>query len=235
MRRIFTFLSIVFFLSCSSEKDFFNQEIISRDEKAVNFTDFITVFKDQEEKTSVDIGIWMFKTKELNLNSIANWIGVQNEGKFILEPINVVWVDYVSKSKQEAEEKVITFLINNNFLHRSGSSIGYAAVFEQNYWIEQYRETWSDKLNPNTINNHGRVFLGFETKTNEGNRAFVSTGAFSVEDEKHLFLSFDDALKQFNETEIWKIYSEYLSVNNVVKNYWFSTFDHRKIKTFILK
>lgn len=191
-------------------------------------------FKLTDKNTAFKFGIWMFKHKGHNKNSIANWISVQHLGKDVLEPINVLWLDFKAKSKEESTNNVIKFLELNNFIMRSGSSVGYFSFFEDFEWVPQYKATWSDKLNPNTINNHGRTFLSHQINDNLGKSFFVSSGAFSIEDEKHLFISFKDALNQFKEVEDWSIYLENLDAGNIIKFENYDTFDHEGIKVFIL-
>ena len=234
MRKFLLIFISVLLSFCSSNEDLIPLSN-SKSEKIINLLYPLTINKNNEEKVSLDIGVWMFKRNELDVNSIADWLGIRFDGKVLLEPINIIWVDFVSKNKEEAEQKVLTYLEKNNFLHRSGSSTGYLGIFENNYWLHQYRETWSDKLDPNTVNNHGRIFLGYETFSNLGNSVFVSTGAFSVENEKHHFISFEKSLWQFHETEFWKVNSEVTTLKNIVKNDTYSTFDHNRVRTFILK
>ena len=150
--------------------------------------------------------MWMFSEKQFEVNAIADWIGVKKNGKTILEPINIIWVDFRATNKNEAIENITTFLNDNGFLLRNGSSNGYYGLFDSSEWIHQYKETWSDNQNPNTINNHGRIFLSHQLKSNLNNAVFISTGAFSIEDQNHYLISFDDALKKIDKTGQWQIF-----------------------------
>lgn len=221
----------LFILLCSCSE---NNILLEPKTPALKFKYKLTIPKNNSF-VSFNFGIWMFKANYINKNAIANWINVEHLGKKVLEPINVVWVDFRAKNKEESTENIISFLTQNNFLMRSGSSIGYSSFFEDYQWVGQYQETWSNKLDPNTINNHGRIFLSHQIKTESNGSFFVSSGAFSVESEKHLFISFKEALQQFNAVKGWSLYKDKLNVGNSIVFDNYSTFDHEGIKVFILK
>jgi len=159
---------------------------------------------------------------------------VKKNGKTILEPINIIWVDFRATNKNEAIENITTFLNDNGFLLRNGSSNGYYGLFDSSEWIHQYKETWSDNQNPNTINNHGRIFLSHQLKSNLNNAVFISTGAFSIEDQNHYLISFDDALKKIDKTGQWQIFKNRFISNNIIQNNDYITYDHKGIKVFVL-
>lgn len=232
MRLVIYLVFICLLWSCSkTEEDIFTN-IVPENIPIFLLSNSFTIHKNNIENISLNMGLWMFKEKKYEKKSIANWIDVQHEGKFILEPINVIWVDFKATSKNEAKQKILTYLETNKFIHRSGSSIGYFGYFGSSNWVSQFRETWSDKQNPSTINNHGRIFLNFETTTSNGQKVFITSGAFSIENEKHLFVSFDKALDAFNNTQTWQLYSENLNVHQILNDYTYTTFDHKRVKIF---
>ena len=169
-----SFLFVLFLLttSCSDKTDVFELR-----QEQVSISENILINRKNKEELNLEVGLWMFNKKTPEINSIANWIGIKQNGKAILEPINIIWLDFIATNKLEAEENIVNFLKTNGFLMRSGSSTGYYGLFENETWITQYMETWSDNANPTTINNHGRIFLAHELKDNTNNTFFVSTGA----------------------------------------------------------
>lgn len=197
-------------------------------------TSNITIVSDSTERANLNFGIWMFNKKKTEIDAIANWIGIKRNNKNILEPINIVWVDFKANNKKEATENITDFLFANEFLIRSGSSTGYFGLFENNTWLPQYKETWSDKQDPVTINNHGRLFVAHEIMSNLDNPVFVSTGAFSIESQQHYLISFNEALNKMQEVNKWKIKEDKFRVGNIVKDDTYTTFDHQGLKIFIL-
>ena len=222
----FTFLILLIF-SCKEEESYYENE-------KIDLIDRITVFNNSNNTISFNFGMWMFSEKQFEVNAIADWIGVKKNGKTILEPINIIWVDFRATNKNEAIENITTFLNDNGFLLRNGSSIGYYGLFDSSEWIHQYKETWSDNQNPNTINNHGRIFLSHQLKSNLNNAVFISKGAFSIEDQNHYLISFDDALKKIDKTGQWQIFKNRFISNNIIQNNDYSTYDHKGIKVFVL-
>ncbi|WP_299012152.1 hypothetical protein [uncultured Polaribacter sp.] len=217
-------------ISCSKNETLF-------EEKTENINLAYTIdLKDKKNNILFDFGIWMFKNKEPNQNGIANWLNIPHQNKEILEPINVLWIDLKSKNEEEATNAILFFLKQNGLAERKGSSTGYATFFEDYQWKEQYRETWSDKQDPITVNNHGRIFVAHKTKyQNQDKDFFVSTGAFSIEDEQHLFVSFKEAQEQFKVLENWRLHANALKVGNIINTNNISTFDREGVKVFILK
>ena len=178
-------------------------------------------------ESSATVGIWMFsspenatipalltenRTKpELKVQAIAEWLGVPlvlpgGIEQDILEPINVMWIDYTAENHEEARGNVQDYLEQADFeLEAPGSSLfpnhsyGYWGWYDGGMVTDMVRQwpatsTWVDALQP-TENNHGRVFATVNVGTEE-NPAFYTLGAFSREssrDEGHKFLSFDAA------------------------------------------
>lgn len=226
-----SFLIVLFLItsSCSDKTDVFELK-----QEQVSLSENIKITCKNKENLNLDLGLWMFNKKTPEISSIANWIGIQLKGKVILEPINIIWLDFKATNKVEAEENIVKFLKANDFLMRSGSSTGYYGLFENDYWIPQYMETWSDNTNPTTINNHGRIFLAHELKDNSNKSFFVSTGAFSIESESHHLISFRDALKDLKAVIDWTVFNYSYQAKNIITSNNYTTDDHNGIKIFTL-
>lgn len=184
-------------------------------------------------ESEVIIGIWMFKN-----NHIANWLGKSNDGEEIYEPINVIWIDYVSSNENEAKEKVAGFLGNNSFKTRGGSSTGYFTFMGDSIVLKKIKQnpsdkTWSDG-NALVNNNHGRIFIGNSTTGN----AFYTLGAFSREKGiSHNFISFNSARDALNLSGKWVIEGIETNIPNIHPpgSYsGFSTKDHDRVLVFVL-
>ncbi len=226
-----SFLFVLFLLttSCSDKTDVFEFR-----QEQVSISENIQINRKNKEELNLEVGLWMFNKKTPEINSIANWIGIKQNGKAILEPINIIWLDFIATNKLEAEENIVNFLKTNGFLMRSGSSTGYYGLFENETWITQYMETWSDNANPTTINNHGRIFLAHELKDNTNNTFFVSTGAFSIESKSHHLISFREALEDFKAVNDWTIFNYNYLAKNIILSNNYTTDDHNGIKIFTL-
>lgn len=229
LKKFSLIFALSIFSSCS-------EDIISLEEKAPDIKlKYSLSIQDKNTINTFNFGIWMFKEQHNHKNAIANWLNIPHSKKEILEPINILWVDFKSKTKKEASEKIASFLALNGLILRNGSSTGYSSFFKDYEWSAQFKETWSDNTNPATINNHGRIFISNNLKNDEeDNFLFVTSGAFSVETEAHLFLSFKDAVNQFNAVDNWRLYNSKLKVGNKINTSEISTFDHEGVKVFVL-
>lgn len=104
-----------------------------------------------------EIGKWMINSD----GTIANWLGQEQEGRTIHEPVNVVLVDRSSKTIEEARENLLNTLSRAGFpslpLH---SSTGYNGILAGSVYA-QYpggaRQVFSDGAFFSE-NNHARVF-----------------------------------------------------------------------------
>jgi concanavalin A-like lectin/glucanase superfamily protein/ZU5 domain-containing protein len=177
------------------------------------------------------IGVWMFCDRkfltsncdapsEVTGEFISQWATDRSgQGLTILEPINVLWIDYSAETQEDAESNVSDYLTAAGFetegpswnpplswdlcglspLNVPAHTSGYRARLNGE-WIDQWpeRQTWVDARVPNP-NNHGRVF----TTTNVGTSqdpVFYTLAAFSREgewdcsrDNSHQFVSFTEA------------------------------------------
>ena len=194
-----------------------------------------------------ELGVWMFRENNLGFGSIAKWWlngGLRDgfrphehlppsdvagfkelagKGVVIHEPINVLWIDYSSKTAAQARGRVEQYLEDAGFqqelskgvvggfpawpLHGdgysawvNGSFVGQTA-FEQSIG-EELGIAWVDELFP-AENNHGRIFPAANVGTQD-NPVFYTLGAFSREStgspppqvdvlNAHKFLSFRQA------------------------------------------
>jgi len=222
---------ILFFIifCCAPDKD-----LLELKKEPIQLTSNITIVNDSSEKANFNFGLWMFNKKKIEIDAIANWLGIKQNNKNILEPINIVWVDFKANNKKEAIQNITNFLYANEFLVRNGSSLGYFGLFENNTWIPQHRETWSDNQDYYTINNHGRLFVAYEIMSNLNNPVFFSTGAFSIESPQHYLISFNEALNKMKEVNKWKIKEDKFNVGNIIEDDTYTTFDHQGLKIFIL-
>ena len=226
---VFFITSLIIIVSCSDHDD--SWEIKN---KTFNLSENIIISNKSNETINFDFGIWMFNQQKTDINAIANWINIKKNGKIILEPINVLWIDYKANSQVEAIKNITDFLHSNNIMNRNGSSNGYYGLFDNNNWIPQHQETWSNMKTPATINNHGRVFLAHKIMSNLQNPVFISSGAFSIESEKHYLISFNDALEQIKERNEWRIFDKRYKTENIIVTNKYTTFDHNGTKIFIL-
>jgi len=142
------------------------------------------------------IGRWMLYG---NLQP-ASWLGVPYLGKAMREPINLILVDTVSTSGQEARERLVAALAAAGFPARGGHSSGYRGFIGDATYPqlpEGRGQAFSDRPSDNE-NDHGRIFGPHRIP---GGWLFV--GAVSrekvVHDAKvgHGFVSFNRARDDF--------------------------------------
>jgi hypothetical protein len=144
------------------------------------------------------LGLWM-RARD---GSIADWLGQPHQGKKLLEPINVVIVDPIAASPEEATVRLLAACKKAGFPEREGHSSGYFGLIGAELYPQVplgSEDCFSDA--PFTIgNNHGRIF---GAALWEGGYYFI--GAFSrervdmVTKVKHQFVSFDHARDVFTQ------------------------------------
>jgi hypothetical protein len=92
--------------------------------------------------------------------TVAHWLGARVEGKELVEPINVVLMDRVSASPQEAANGLAEAFAKAGFPSRKGHSGGYFAYVDdalRSQLPAEPNHAFSDQ--PFELpNNHGRVF-----------------------------------------------------------------------------
>lgn len=224
---------IIFFLSCKHDPIV----VVNNINEIKNPYNIPLLYEYNHEsnnfKSSLVISLWMFKN-----NHIANWLGEDDNGTEIYEPVNVLWIDYVSKNTDEAKNRVAGFLSENSFKTRGGSSTGYFVFMgdeENTKKIIQNPadKTWSDG-SALVNNNHGRIFTQID---NTGN-AFYTLAAFSREKGiSHNFISFNDARNALHQKGDWIVDNTVEFLPNIYLpgvNHNFSTKDHDGVSLFVL-
>jgi hypothetical protein len=142
------------------------------------------------------IGKWMIGVG----GGIANWLGRPYRGRTLLEPINVIVYDPISKTEEEAYARLESAGVAVEFEMRDGHSTGYSAriggaVFEQ---LPRGQGKAISDGPFEFANNHGRLFGPYRWAG-----GWLFTGAFSRETAdlvtkvKHHYASFDQARDAF--------------------------------------
>ena len=150
---------------------------------------------DQATTEYGDIGKWMLDPR----GDIAAYGGVPVDDKTVLEPVNVVIVDSVSKSAWEATWRLNSAMRRAGFPPRMIHSTGFRGLLDGRLYRQQPRGLlvgYSDNSFLRT-NNHGRIFGPAPLRTEAG---YVWSGAFSTEEwvvhnglPRHGFVSANDA------------------------------------------
>lgn len=142
------------------------------------------------------IGKWMIAPD----GTIAHWLGQIVDGKALREPINVITVDSVSATPEEAVRRIEAAAAAAGYPVRFGHSAGYRAVIGDKLigQIPTSRDSAFSNGLFELTNNHGRMFGPYRF----GN-SYVFTGAFSrervrVEPVRHEFDSFIQARDDFS-------------------------------------
>jgi hypothetical protein len=191
----------------------------------------------QTHNCGFEICNWMLRG-----NNIACWLDWYSFKLY--EPINVIYIDFVSETAEESKQKVKDFLYNNSYMIRSGSSTGYYTIIEDekckqspSYYV------WSDNLDPKVENNHARIFFSTKPSSKGDIQYYISAGSFSREAAiKHNYISFEDAKNSLTATGEWKesnieVTSNVLNYNSDfedAKDYNYSTVDHTGIRIFYI-
>jgi hypothetical protein len=199
----------------------------------ISQTDSITTTPGPSDITSPPqlppMGKWMYQKN----GQKAHWLGVKWEGKYLVEPINIILVDSVSPTADDAVKRLLDNLKRAGFAEKKHHSCGYIGyiggrAFHQ-FPKEKYR-AFSDRV-AELDNNHGRVFGPYCRKG-----AYIFTGAFSRElfvptaKIEHRYGSFDrarDELSQgLNKRSSCKIVGFVNLENAIVNNTDTTTGDH---------
>jgi hypothetical protein len=134
----------------------------------------------------------MHSEQRFDRDAIANWLDVPYEGKDLLEPVNVLWLDPAARSEEEARDNVVDFLDDCGF-EREGDaffglvprhSTGYYASYGGGVWKRQYDpdDAWvQGLLGGQFTNNHGRIFPSSSVLSTIGRPVYLTSGAFSRE------------------------------------------------------
>ncbi|MDD4005351.1 MAG: hypothetical protein PHW69_09170 [Elusimicrobiaceae bacterium] len=139
------------------------------------------------------IGKWMFDNDRMP----ARWRGLKHRSWMLIEPINVIILDVVSRSGQEATEFLLNACGAAGYRDRGIHSGGYFGYIDGAYCasISGFGRAFSDApcLLPN---NHGRIFGPVR-----GRNCWIFIAAFSRENVspllKHTYASITEAREAF--------------------------------------
>ncbi|WP_334905624.1 hypothetical protein [Nostoc sp.] len=167
-----------------------------------------------------EIGKWMLNPDF----TPADWLGEIYQGKTLREPINIIIVDPVANSPEEAKNRLIAACTAAGYPSREGHSSGYWGYIDEQLQAQVPQTQDHAFSNEPYIfnNNHGRIFGPYRYK-----EAYVFIGAFSREKVmpfskiKHQFVSFnqarDDFAKNINLKTQYQI-NGYLNLDNAIVN-----------------
>jgi hypothetical protein len=221
---LFIFISIILLVSSCKEKN--KKE--NADKNSENKKTESILPDDIVKSISLPLlGKWMYTSE----HRYANWLGAKLGGKAFREPINIIIVDSVSKSIDEAKNNLIKNFDTAGFKVRTGHSSEYLGYIENKFYAqlpEQSGHAFSDA--PFEINNsHGRIFGPCEI-----NGVYYFTGALSrekvvVDIPIHHYASFnaarDKLAKNLDSKTHYKILS-YINMNNAIESDSLTTGDH---------
>lgn len=102
------------------------------------------------------IGKWMVAPS----GQVANWLGQPVDGRELCEPINIIILDPIAKSAEDAQSRLVAASAAAGFQVRSGHSSGYGGIIDGRVYPEMPAgpgDAFSDE--PFVLsNNHGRIF-----------------------------------------------------------------------------
>jgi len=185
------------------------------------------------EKVQLDdfpsIGKWMLD----NQGQPADWLGIPLNGKQLQEPINVIIIDRVASSSNEAKEKLHQAFEVAGYPARTGHSSGYQGFIGNNYYPMlpgKINHAYSDE-SFDRDNNHGRVFGPyFDDESYFFIAAFSREEVAPLKKNKHPYSSFvaarDDVAHRLNDYTSYDM-EKYVHLNNAfVNNIFITTGDH---------
>ncbi|RPI15740.1 MAG: hypothetical protein EHM58_13435 [Ignavibacteriae bacterium] len=220
---LFVFLITFFFVSCGKKQINTDQSI---DSKLLN-TKLNTVEyrTDNEEIISglPEIGRWMFDSNLV----LASWLGKKLDNKSIREPINIIIVDSISGSEDEAKKNLMRAFTDAGLKNRWGHTSGYKGLIDSVFCSQfpgKNFYAFSDK--PFEFdNNHGRIFGPYFK-----NGFYYFTGALSRESGYyHNYISFiqarDEIAASLDERTNYK-FTKKVWLDNAINNDSATTGDH---------
>ncbi|HWR28605.1 MAG TPA: hypothetical protein VN631_02125 [Negativicutes bacterium] len=102
------------------------------------------------------LGKWMIAPQ----GTIAHWLGYKYQGKELQEPINVILIDGIAKSQEEAKARLLSSCASAGYDNMLGHSTGYAGFIGTKLYGQFPGD--ENRAFSNTFfwvaNNHGRVF-----------------------------------------------------------------------------
>jgi hypothetical protein len=139
-----------------------------------------------------EVGKWMFNAQ----NEPARWLGESYQGKKLREPINILILDSVARSAEEARDRLLQHCAAAGYAARGGHSTGYrgsidGVVYEQ---LPEGKHAAFANQPFELRNNHGRIFGPHPFRN-----GWLFIGAFSREGVdpldrvKHGYVSFNRA------------------------------------------
>ncbi len=182
------------------------------------------------------VGKWMFDVQY----EPAHWLGELYRGKHLREPINVIIVDTMAQSSDDATKRLLKDFATVGYLVREGHSTGYRAyvdgvVYEQ---IPNGKEQAFSNEPYEMNNNHGRMF-----GPHPYNGGWLFIGAFSrervdlLEKVRHCYMSFNQArddLSQRLDTKTDYRIRAFVDLDNaLIGDPSFSTGDHDGIAVLL--
>lgn len=222
--RVFLFSALIFFASSCTIK------VLIDDAEDISFGEIVKSIL-PEDIVNIEnlppLGKWMY-TSECKY---ADWLGTKSSGKVFREPINIIIVDSVSASVEEAKDNLIKNFDEAGFEIRPGHSAGYLGYIENKFYSQlpgQSSYAFSDA--PFIVNNcHGRIFGPCVI-----NGVYYFSGSLSKEKiafdvQFHHFDSFNVArnklAENLNSKTKYKILS-YVDMHNTIETDSLSTGDH---------
>jgi hypothetical protein len=145
------------------------------------------------------VGKWMYQTDMQR----AHWLGVKWEGKNLIEPINIILIDEISGSADQAKKRLRENLEKAGYSDRRGHSSGYLGYIDGTFYPqipEEKDHAFSNRI-AGLNNNHGRIFGPCFS-----NGRYYFTAALSREvvapfaKVKHHYGSFSKARDEFAES-----------------------------------
>lgn len=140
-----------------------------------------------------EVGKWMV-TKTLEN---ATWLSYKVGGRTLREPVNVILLDKVAKTHEEATSRLLSAMNAAGYGPKNMHSDGYSGWIGGRLYPQQPATGKGEAFSDGpwyTTNNHGRMFGPAQV-----NGGFVFTGAFSREDFRllprpgHFYNSFQAA------------------------------------------
>jgi len=226
---IFVFI-LVIASSCTKKNENVNETIKLENQNK----EYITPEDIVKANSMPAIGKWMYKSD----HNKAEWLGLKLNNKSFREPINIIIVDSISKSVEEAENNLIINFDKAGFKMRIGHSSGYLGYIGNNFYKQVHRnnsQTFSDA--PFEINNcHGRIFGPCDI-----NGVYYFSGALSKEkvvvnipihDYDSFNIARDKLANNLNTKTNYKTIS-YVEMLNSISSDSFTTGDHDGKATLI--
>lgn len=166
------------------------------------------------------LGKWMYQADTQR----AHWLGVKYRNKNLIEPINIILIDSISKSAEEAVQKLTAELKQAGYPGRALHTGGYLGFIDTGFYAQLPREKNHAFSNhaAEMNNNHARVF-----GPHFFDNSYLFVAALSRENiapfdkVKHSFASFNRARDEFAESldlkSNYKII-DYVDMHNFILN-----------------